>query len=57
MMQKIKFQDCPLCEEELFSEFSHGCQMCGMSLQNEDEKFCSSKCKEKYKMSRGFKLK
>jgi len=35
----MKTKECPLCEEELVSELSPGCMMCGMSV--DDGKFCS----------------
>ena len=39
-------KECPLCKEELVSEASLGCMMCGMPI--EDGEFCSMKCEELY---------
>jgi len=39
---------CPICKEDLYSGLGEGCKMCGMPL-NSKEKFCSKRCKIKYK--------
>jgi len=39
---------CPLCKEQVYSGLGNGCKLCGMPLED-DKKFCSSICKEKYR--------
>ncbi len=43
-----KHKDCPICEEEVYSDIGRGCRMCGMPLENKNEEFCSNKCRVKY---------
>ena len=47
--------NCPLCYEKVYSGIGEGCKMCGMSLENAEEKFCSIKCKKIYKIINKFK--
>lgn len=48
--------NCPLCDEELFSEIGKGCIMCGMPLEHNEE-FCLDKCKKVYIKIRLIKIK
>lgn len=52
MKQKL---ECPLCNEIVYSGIGNGCMMCGMILED-DEEFCSEKCKDKYEKINKFFL-
>jgi len=41
--------NCPLCNDEIYSGLGEGCKMCGMSLEDKSEEFCSASCKDRYK--------
>jgi len=43
----MKYLNCPLCHEKVYSGLGEGCKLCGMPLED-DEEFCSEFCKESY---------
>ena len=45
----MKQLNCPLCDEDVFSDVGVGCKMCGMPLNEQDIDFCSRECETKYK--------
>lgn len=45
-----KVLNCLICKKEVYSEIGKGCKMCGMLLENIDDKFCCKICMRKYKL-------
>ena len=45
--EKMK-KNCPLCYQKAFSELGKECKMCGMSLEDESNEFCSKTCRIKF---------
>ena len=49
-MKDHNHKDCPICDEELFSDVGKGCKMCGIPLEDKTREFCSRKCETDYRL-------
>jgi len=43
-----KVAKCNICSQKLFSGIGNGCKLCGMLLDNINDKFCCKICMRKY---------
>ena len=39
---------CNICNQELYSGIGSGCKMCGMLLNNKEDRFCCKLCMRKF---------
>jgi hypothetical protein len=55
-MKKLELDNCPICLQELKSDalVKNYCKLCGMIIE-ENKKFCSLECRNKFKKFKGDK--